>query len=132
MAQSKRLQKNSRWRTKMRTRQSLRGSTEKPRICVFRSGKHIYAQLISDDTGVTIANASTLDKEVLESIKKLEGGPEKNSTKSIAAAKVVGKVLAERAKAKNIKKVLFDRNGFVYHGRIAGVADGAREGGLEF
>jgi large subunit ribosomal protein L18 len=118
MAQTKTKKRNPRLRSKMRTRKKLQGADEKPRICVFRSSKHIYLQLISDESRKTIVSASTLDKEVLDALNKLEGGIEKNSTKSMSAAKLVGQIFAKRAKEKNVNSVLFDRNGFVYTGRI--------------
>jgi large subunit ribosomal protein L18 len=119
--------------TKMRIRQTLNGTDARPRISVFRSSKHIYAQLISDESHKTIAAASTLDKEVADQIAavKLEGRTAK-STKSVAAAKAVGLVLAKRCKEQNVETAVFDRNGFSYTGRVQAVADGAREGGLKF
>ena len=93
------------------------------RLSVFRSSKHIYAQLIDDDKGVTLAAASTLEKTMREA-----GG----KGADIAAAKAVGKLLAERAKEKGVKDVVFDRGGYLYHGRIKALADAAREGGLNF
>jgi large subunit ribosomal protein L18 len=121
-------------RTKLRIAKKVRGTQERPRLSIFRSSKHMYAQLITDDTQRTIASASTLDKEVVAEIasiaKKLEGA--KDSKKSVAAAKAVGIVLAKRSKAAKIERVVFDRNGFLYSGRVQAVADGAREGGLDF
>jgi len=93
------------------------------RLSVFRSSQHIYAQLIDDDKGVTLASASTIEKPVRE------GG---KTGANIAAAKAVGKLIAERAKEKGIKDVVFDRGGYLYHGRIKALADAAREGGLNF
>ena len=93
------------------------------RLCVFRSSQHIYAQVIDDTKGVTLAAASTLDADVKGAIK---------SGANIDAAKAVGKLVAERAIKAGVKQVVFDRGGFAYHGRVAGLADGAREGGLEF
>ncbi len=93
------------------------------RLSVFRSSKHIYAQLIDDDKGVTLAAASTLEKTMRDA-----GG----KGADIAAAKAVGKLLAERAKEKGVKDVVFDRGGYLYHGRIKALADAAREGGLNF
>ncbi len=93
------------------------------RLSVFRSSQHIYAQLIDDDKGVTLASASTIEKAIRESGK---------TGANIAAAKVVGKLIAERAKEKGIKDVVFDRGGYLYHGRIKALADAAREGGLNF
>ena len=93
------------------------------RLSVFRSSKHIHAQLIDDDKGVTLAAASSLEKSLREGAK---------SGANIAAAKAVGKLIAERAKEKGIKNVVFDRGGYLYHGRIKALADAAREGGLNF
>ena len=93
------------------------------RLSVFRSSKHIHAQLIDDDKGVTLAAASSLEKSLREGAK---------TGANIAAAKAVGKLLAERAKEKGIKDVVFDRGGYLYHGRIKALADAAREGGLNF
>jgi large subunit ribosomal protein L18 len=93
------------------------------RLSVFRSSKHIHAQLIDDDKGVTLVAASSLEKAMREGSK---------TGANIAAAKAVGKLIAERAKAKGIKDVVFDRGGYLYHGRIKALADAAREGGLSF
>ena len=103
-----------------RVRSKISGTPERPRLNVFRSNANIYAQIIDDVNGVTLVSANTLEKD-------FEG-----STGNCEAAKKVGTVLAERAKAKGITQVIFDRGGYVYHGRVAAVADGAREGGLEF
>ena len=103
-----------------RVRGKISGTAACPRLDVFRSSKHIYAQLIDDVAGVTLASASSMDKD-FEGF----GG-------NIEAAKKVGAVLAERAKEKGIEEVVFDRGGYVYHGRIAALADGAREAGLKF
>lgn len=110
----------ARLRRHRRVRGKIAGTAECPRLDVFRSSKHIYAQLIDDVSGKTLASASTLDKGF-----DSYGG-------NIDAAVKVGKAVAERAVAKGIKKVVFDRGGFVYHGRVKALADGAREGGLEF
>jgi large subunit ribosomal protein L18 len=106
---------------KKRIRKKVEGSAERPRLSVYRSSKHIYAQVVDDLTGKTLASASSLDKEQ----KGAEG------TK-VDAAKAVGTRLAEVCKGKGIDKVVFDRNGFIYHGRVKAVAEGAREGGLNF
>ena len=103
-----------------RVRGKISGTPERPRLNVFRSNANIYAQIIDDVNGVTMVSASTLDKE-------FEG-----ATGNCEAAKKVGTMLAERAKAKGISVVVFDRGGYVYHGRVAALAEGAREGGLEF
>jgi large subunit ribosomal protein L18 len=102
-----------------RVRGKVHGSAGRPRLCVFRSSKGIYAQVIDDDAGVTLASASTLQL----------GGA--SGTKSDKAAEV-GKLVAQRARDAGIAKVVFDRGGYLYHGRVKALADGAREGGLEF
>ena len=104
----------------IRVRGKISGTPERPRLNVFRSNANIYAQIIDDVNGVTLAAASTLDKE-------FEG-----ATGNCEAAKKVGQLVAERAKAKGISAVVFDRGGYIYHGRVAALAEGAREGGLEF
>jgi large subunit ribosomal protein L18 len=109
-------------RRQRRVRRSLRGTPERPRLSVYRSGKHISAQIIDDETGKTLVSASTTQKTVKDGLK---------STADKAAATKVGKLIAELAKAAGIAKVCFDRGGFRYHGRVAALADGAREGGLE-
>ena len=103
-----------------RVRAKISGAPEMPRLNVFRSATNIYAQIIDDVNGVTLAAASTLDKEIA-----VYGG---NAT----AAQAVGKLVAERAKNKGIENVVFDRGGYLYHGRVKALADGAREGGLQF
>jgi large subunit ribosomal protein L18 len=107
-------------RVHVRIRRKLRGTTERPRLAVFRSVAHIYAQVIDDSKGTTLVSASTVDKGG-----KANGG-------NVAAAKVVGKLVAERAKEKGITKVVFDRGGYIYHGRVKALADAARAAGLEF
>ena len=104
-----------------RVRRKLSGTTERPRLAVFRSTRHMVAQVIDDSTGRTIAAASTVEAD-------LRSG----STGNKAAAAAVGRLVAERAKAAGIGRVVFDRGGFLYHGRVAAVADAAREAGLEF
>jgi large subunit ribosomal protein L18 len=104
-----------------RVRRTLAKSGSGPRLCVFRSSKHIYAQVIDDTKGHTLASASSLEKDLKSSLKT---GADK------AAATAVGKLLAERAKNAGVDKVVFDRGGYRYHGRIKALADGAREGGL--
>ena len=106
-----------------RVRKKVMGTAERPRLAVFRSNKHIVAQVIDDRSGRTVAAASTLDADV-----RGTGG----STGNKAAAATVGKLVGERAKAAGITKVVFDRGGFLYHGRVAALADAAREAGLEF
>lgn len=112
-----------RLKRKFRIRKKLSGTTDRPRLSVFRSAKHIYAQLIDDLTGRTVASVSTLSKEFTDPAAK---------ESKVAAATVVGKMIAERAEAAGVKNVVFDRNGFLYHGRIKAVSDGAREAGLKF
>ena len=104
-------------------RVKIAGTTEFPRLAVYRSTKHIYAQLIDDEKHVTIASASSVDKDLKE--KLAHGG-------NIEAAKAVGKDVAEKCKKAKIKKVVFDRSGYLYHGRVAALADAAREAGLMF
>lgn len=106
-------------------RQSLRGTPDRPRLSVFRSLKHTYAQLIDDERGATIVSASTLHEDVR---KELGNG---NHTKT-DASKAVGRVIARMAREKGIKRIRFDRGGYLYHGRVQALADAAREGGLEF
>lgn len=110
-------------RRHQRVRQRVFGTAERPRLNVFRSRAHIYAQIIDDVKGLTLAAASSLDKTLRKSLK---------STGSIDAAKAVGKLLADRAKAANVNAVVFDRGGRIYHGRIKALADASREGGLQF
>ena len=104
----------------VRVRGKVSGTTERPRLNVFRSNANIYAQIIDDVNGVTLVSANTLEKE-------FEG-----ATGNCEAAKKVGAVLAERAKAKGIEEVVFDRGGYIFHGRVAALAEGARENGLQF
>ncbi len=103
-------------------RKKMHGTADRPRLAVFRSSEHIYAQVIDDVQGRTLASASTLSPELR--------GQEFDDKK--AAANAVGKLVAEKAKAASVERVVFDRGGFLYHGRIAALADGARSGGLEF
>ena len=106
-----------------RIRKNLTGTPEKPRLCVFRSNKNISVQIIDDVNGITLASASTIDKELKADI--ADGGNKD-------AAKAVGEAIAKRALAKGIEEVTFDRGGFLYHGRVKELADGAREAGLKF
>ena len=106
-----------------RVRLTVSGTAERPRLCVYRSLEHIYAQVIDDRAGRTLVSASTADKETK---KNLKGGG------NVAAAKVVGKAIADRAKAAGVSKVVFDRGGYKYHGRVKALADAAREAGLQF
>ena len=104
-------------------RKRITGTPERPRLCVHRSSKHIRAQVIDDQIMRTIVSASSLDKEVRAQLKS--GG-------NVAASKVVGKVIAERARAQGVEKVVFDRGGYQYHGRVQALAEAAREAGLNF
>jgi len=108
-------------RVHVRIRKKLRGTTERPRLTVFRSTSHIYAQVIDDTKGVTLVAASSTEKAA-----------EKKTGGNLAAAKEIGKRVAERAKENGINKVVFDRGGYIYHGRVKALADAAREAGLEF
>jgi large subunit ribosomal protein L18 len=117
-------QLNPRQRRHLRVRARVRGSEQRPRLNVFRSNAHIYAQVIDDTTGHTVAAASTLESAVREQF------PEEHP--KTQEATIVGRVVGERARAKGIVQVVFDRGGFKYHGRVKAVADGAREAGLDF
>ncbi|HYL09181.1 MAG TPA: 50S ribosomal protein L18 [Candidatus Acidoferrales bacterium] len=110
-------------RVHQRVRTRVVGTPERPRLCVFRSLGHIYAQVIDDRAGRTLVSASSIDAEVR---KQLKGGG------NLAAAKVIGKTVAERARAAKIEQVVFDRGGYKYHGRVKALADAAREAGLKF
>ena len=111
-------------RRKQRTRAALRkNAAGRVRLSIFRSGKHIYAQLIDDAKGVTVASASTLDKDVRGKMK---------STSNLEAAKTIGLTIAKRGKAAGINEVVFDRGGYLFHGKVKALADAAREGGLSF
>jgi large subunit ribosomal protein L18 len=112
-----------RQRIRNRIRKKIQGSPERPRLAVFRSQEHIYAQVIDDEEGKTLCSASSLDKDLKPKLKR--GG-------DVAAAKEVGQLIAGRAKDKGIAAVVFDRGGFAYHGRIKALADAAREAGLKF
>ena len=112
--------KEIRTRIHKRIRRKIAGTTERPRLAIFRSVAHIYAQVIDDSKGQTLVSASSVDKAG-----KTNGG-------NVAAAKAIGKLVAERAKEKGIGKVVFDRGGYLYHGRIKALADAARAAGLEF
>lgn len=112
-----------RQRKHLRVRKKISGTTECPRLCVYRSNSHIYAQVIDDTTGTTIAAASTLDKDIKSAV---------SNGSNVEAAQQVGKLVAERAIAKDVKEVVFDRGGYVYHGRVAALAEAAREAGLSF
>lgn len=114
---------DARMKRHYRMRKNLNGTTEKPRLNVFRSLNHIYAQIINDETGMTLVSASSMDKEIRSNV---------NYGGNIEGAKVIGAELAKRALAKGIEQVVFDRGGYVYTGRIAALADAAREAGLKF
>src|SRR5579871_1246351 len=116
-----------------RIRHKLRGTAERPRLAVFRSVAHIYAQVIDDNHGRTLVAASSVDKGGAgKPAKGSKGKTGKSSGGNVAAAKAIGKLVAERAKEKGISKVVFDRGGYLYHGRVKALADAAREAGLEF
>lgn len=113
----------ARKKRQVRVRRKVLGTVERPRLCVFRSSKHIYVQIVEDVNGRTLVAASTATKDIAESVKY---------TGNIEAAKAVGQAVAKKALEQNIKQVVFDRNGFLYHGRIKALADAAREAGLSF
>ncbi|HOV99552.1 MAG TPA: 50S ribosomal protein L18 [Bacteroidota bacterium] len=117
-SQSKRIKK------KNRIRKKIQGTPECPRLVVFRSTKHAYAQIVDDLSGKTLLSVSTLSKEVRDEAKTI--------AKPVERFKFIGKAIAKKAIENNITKVVFDRNGYLYHGRIKALADGAREGGLKF
>ena len=115
-----------RQRIKYRIRRRVNGTVERPRLTIFRSVSHMYVQVVDDASGKTIASASTVEPSV-------EGAlPKKASGGNVEGAKAIGKTIAERLIEKGVKRVVFDRNGFLYHGRVKAVADAAREAGLEF
>lgn len=114
--------KELRQRRRLRVRKKVYGTAERPRLNVFRSLNHIYAQIIDDDRGITLVAASSLSPELRG---KVTGG-------NVSGAAAVGKLVAEKAKAKGITKVVFDRAGYLYHGRVKALAEAARKGGLEF
>jgi len=119
----KNVRETARQKRKKRIRKKVFGTEHRPRLSVFRSAKHIYAQIVVDSTGSTILAASTLSPEIRAEIGTL---------KKSDAAKKVGEWIGRKAAEKNIRRVVFDRNGFLYHGRVKALADGARESGLEF
>ena len=110
-------------RVHARVRMKVSGTPERPRLCIYRSSGHIYTQVIDDRSGRTLVSASSVDKETKKNVK---GGG------NIASAKAIGKAIADRAKAVGISKVVFDRGGYKYHGRVKALADAAREAGLQF
>lgn len=115
--------RNTRLKKKQGIRKKIVGSPERPRLCVFRSLKHVYAQIIDDAGGKTIAAASTCEKAARD---------HKDIKNKVEASGLVGKLVGERAIEKGVKRVVFDRNGFLYHGRVKAVSDGARKAGLDF
>lgn len=119
-----RQKRQRRQRAHLRVRRKVRGSAERPRLAVFKSLRYVYAQLIDDDAGVTLLSASSLEPGVRGSLS--------GSTGSKEAARKVGEALGERAKAKGYESVVFDRGGYIYHGKVREVADGARSAGLSF
>jgi len=119
-----RKRRQSRKRSHLRVRNRVRGTAERPRLAVFKSARHIYAQVIDDVAGRTLAAASTLDEDVRKNVKGASG--------NVEAAKAVGAVVAERAMKDGIEQVVFDRGGFIFHGKVKAVADAAREQGLKF
>jgi large subunit ribosomal protein L18 len=114
---------NIRKRVRVRIRKKIRGTAERPRLAVYRSEEHIYAQIIDDDAGSTLCAASSLDEDVKAKLKR---------GSNVAAAKEVGTLIASRASNKGVAAVVFDRGGFQYHGRVRALADAARGGGLKF
>lgn len=115
---------SARLKRKKRVRKNIRGTPDKPRLCVFRSARHIYAQIIDDSSGKTLVECSSLSKDLAGKIGRNGGNKE--------GAALVGTAIAERTLKKGIKKVVFDRNGFLYHGRVSALSKAAREHGLEF
>ncbi len=119
----KRTKEDIRTRIHRRIRKRMTGTADRPRLAIFRSQSHIYAQVINDETGTTLCTASSLDEVLRKDMKR---------GATVNAAKAVGKLIADRAKEKSVERVVFDRGGFLYHGRIKALADAAREGGLQF
>jgi len=113
----------ARIKRRRRIRKRVKGTSGRPRLCVFRSAKHIYAQIIDDTSGLTLVSASSTEAEVRQ---------HEAFESKVALATFIGKQVGERAQGKGIKQVVFDRNGFLYHGRVKAVSEGARESGLEF
>lgn len=120
---SKTCKNDVRKRKHLRVRKKISGTSTRPRLCVFRSLSHIYAQVIDDTNSVTLASASTMDKEIKDKV---------SGTGNVDAATEVGKLVAQRALAKGIETVVFDRGGYIYHGRVSALAEAAREAGLKF
>jgi large subunit ribosomal protein L18 len=122
------LREQARRRRQERVRKKIRGTPERPRLSVFKSAKHIYGQLIDDVHGHTLVAASSLSpafRERVQSVEQASGG-------NVSGAKILGELIAEQARAKGIAQIIFDRNGFLYHGRVRALAEGAREAGLQF
>jgi large subunit ribosomal protein L18 len=115
--------RKARFKRKLRIRRNVSGTPQRPRMSVFRSKKHIYVQIIDDTTGQTIVAASSLEKQIREG---------KSFESKVAMANYIGKLAGERAKEKKVKNIVFDRNGYLYHGRVKAVSEGAREAGLDF
>ena len=116
--------REARLRRKKRVRKKVKGSPERPRLSVFKSARHIYAQIIDDASASTLADASSLSRDIRSEVGKKGGSKE--------GAAIVGKFIGKKAQEKGIKRVIFDRNGFLYHGRVKVLAEAARESGLEF
>lgn len=128
MADTVGLREQARRRRQERVRKKVRGTPTRPRLSVFKSAKHIYGQLIDDVHGHTLAAASSMSlpfRERAQNVEKASGG-------NVSGAKIVGEMIAEQARALGIAQIVFDRNGFLYHGRVKALAEGAREAGLEF
>ena len=123
MKHPKKIKMNAREKRAKRVRKKVYGSAESPRLTVYRSLKNVYVQLIDDTTGVSLVGISSTGKEIRE--QKIDGG-------KTGIARLTGKMVAEKAREKGITKAVFDRNGYIYHGRVKAVAEGAREGGLKF
>jgi large subunit ribosomal protein L18 len=122
------MRQRARRRRQERVRKRVQGTLTRPRLSVFKSAKHIYGQLIDDVQGYTLAAASSLSpsfRERVQSVEKASGG-------NVSGAKIVGELIAEQARAKGITQIVFDRNGFLYHGRVKALADGVRKAGLQF
>ena len=113
----------ARIKRRQRIRKRVKGTSGRPRLCVFRSAKHIYAQIIDDSSGLTLASASSTEADIRK---------QDTFESKVDMATFIGKQVGERAQGKGIKQVVFDRNGFLYHGRVKAVSEGARESGLEF
>jgi large subunit ribosomal protein L18 len=123
MKHPKKIKMTAREKRAKRVRKKIYGTAESPRLTVYRSLKNVYVQLIDDTTGVSLVGISSTGKEIRE--QKIDGG-------KTGIARITGKMVAEKAKEKGITKAVFDRNGYIYHGRVTAVAEGAREGGLQF